>query len=220
MTTREEISKRLMEAGLIAVIRAPAARLVPPLCEALLKGGIRALEITRSTPDANRAIAETLHRFEDALVGVGTVLDRDAARAALDAGAQFVVSPILQENLIETTHAYQKPVMLGSYTPTEAQHAHEAGSDFIKIFPADGLGPGYLKALRAPLPHLRLVPTGGIVLENVEEFVRAGAAALGVGSSLVSLDLLKREDWSEVERRACAFAAALAEARRGSGTAG
>jgi len=116
---------------------------------------------------------------------LGTVSTPTPAGPALDAGAQYVVSPIMRPALIGIAHAAGKPVMLGSYTPTEAQLAHEAGSDFIKIFPADGLGANYIKALRAPLPHLRIVPTGGVDLNTATDFLKAGCVALGVGSSLV-----------------------------------
>jgi Entner-Doudoroff aldolase len=144
-----------------------------------------------TTPNAIAAIRHTCARFGDrALIGVGTVLDAATCRAALEAGAQFVVTPVLRPELVPITHAVGRPIMLGAYSPTEAQIAHEAGADFIKIFPADGLGPGYMKALRAPLPHLRLVPTGGVDVNNVADFLQAGCAALGVGSLLVSAGIL------------------------------
>jgi 2-dehydro-3-deoxyphosphogluconate aldolase/(4S)-4-hydroxy-2-oxoglutarate aldolase len=148
-----------------------------------------------------------------ALVGVGTVLDAATCRAATDAGARFVVSPICRAELVTAAHAAGCPVMLGAYTPTEAQLAHEAGADFIKIFPADGLGPAYIKALRAPLPHLRIVPTGGVDLETVGPFLKAGCAALGVGSSLVSAQILREKNWAELTRLAQAFVAAVRQAR-------
>jgi 2-dehydro-3-deoxyphosphogluconate aldolase/(4S)-4-hydroxy-2-oxoglutarate aldolase len=128
-------------------------------------------------------------------------------QSALDAGAEFVVSPILRPELVPIAHAAGRPIMLGAYTPTEAQRAHEAGADFIKIFPADSLGPAYLKAIRAPLPHLRVVPTGGVDLNTAADFLKAGCAALGVGSSLVSAQILREANWPELTRLARAFVA-------------
>ena len=204
--TKSEIVTKLTNPGIIAVIRARSAEQVPAACEALLAGGVIALEITMTTPNAIAAIRDTSSRFGDrAVVGVGTVLDAETCRAAINAGAQFVVTPILRTELVPIAHAADRPIMLGAYSPTEAQLAHEAGADFIKIFPADGLGPDYMKALRAPLPHLRLVPTGGVDVNNVAEFLKAGCVALGVGSLLVSAKILEVSDWPELTKRAAAF---------------
>ncbi len=196
MRTKDQCIAALLNPGIIAVVRAPEARLCLPLAEALIAGGVIAIEITMTTPNAIEAIRETKQALgERGLIGVGTVLDVATCKRAIDAGAEFVVSPILRPELVPVAHRANRPIMLGAYTPTEAQHAHEAGSDFIKIFPADGLGPNYIRNLRAPLPHLRIVPTGGVDLETMEEFLKAGVAALGVGSSLVRKDFLEREDW-------------------------
>ena len=213
MRTRNEIIERLTTDKLIAVVRARAPEQVAPLSKALLAGGISAIEITMTTPraiDAIRALRESLG--QSALIGVGTVLDTATARAAIAAGAEFVVSPVGKTELISVAHASDKPVMLGAYTATEAQAVHEAGADFVKLFPADTLGPGYIKALRAPLPHLRIVPTGGVDLRNVADFLKAGCAAVGLGSSLVSADILSSGRWDELEARARQFARAAAEA--------
>jgi len=150
-------------------------------------------------------------------LGVGTVTDDDTCRAAIDAGARYVISPITRPSLVAAAHALDRPVMLGAYTPTEAQAAHEAGSDFIKIFPADTLGPGYIKALLAPLPHLRIVPTGGVNLDTMEAFLAAGSAVLGVGSALLKKELVAGENWGELECLAKRFAAKLAELKAGPG---
>ena len=212
--SKANIISKLTDPGIIAVIRARSAEQVPALCEALLAGGVTALEITMSTPNAIAAIRDASPRFADrALIGVGTVLDADTCRAAIAAGAQFVVTPILRPEFVAIVHAADRPIMLGAYTPTEAQLAHEAGADFIKIFPADGLGPAYMNALRAPLPHLRLVPTGGVDVNNVADFLKAGCAALGVGSLLVSAKILETADWPELTRRAKAFVEAARQAR-------
>lgn len=206
MRTRAEICARLMDPGIIAVVRAKSAEQVAPLTEALLAGGVIAIEITMTTPNAIGAIREASKKFgARALIGVGTVLDANTCREAIAAGAEFVVSPITRPEIAETAHAADRPVMLGAYTPTEAQLAHEAGADFIKIFPADGLGPNYIKALRAPLPHLRIVPTGGVDLHNVADFLKAGCAALGVGSSLLNAKILNEGNWAELTRLAGEF---------------
>jgi len=215
MNTREAICRRLIEPGLIAVVRARRTDQVPPLAEALVAGGVLAVEVTFSTPDACAAIRATTARLGDrALVGVGTVLEEAQCRAALAAGAQFVVSPIGRRELVPIAHAAGKPVMLGAYTPSEAQLAHEAGADFVKLFPADTLGPAFIKSLRAPLPHLKIVPTGGVDLRTLADFMRAGCAAVGVGSSLITADILARDDWPALTALARQFVAAMAAARQ------
>jgi 2-dehydro-3-deoxyphosphogluconate aldolase / (4S)-4-hydroxy-2-oxoglutarate aldolase len=198
--------ERLINPGIIAVVRARHATQVPPLAEALLAGGVIAIEITLTTPHAIDAIRNATHALAPhALIGVGTVLDLASCQAAIDAGAKFVVSPVLRPELVAVAHAAGCPIMLGAYTPTEAQHAHEAGADFVKIFPADTLGPAYIKALRAPLPHLRIVPTGGVDLDTAPAFLEAGCAALGVGSALVSNRILDAAAWPELTELARAF---------------
>lgn len=206
MFSKSEIISSLLNPGIIAVVRAKSSAQILPLTEALLAGGIMAVEITMTTPNALSAIAEASREFgERALIGVGTVLDARTCHQAIDAGALFVVSPITRTELVQAAQAAGRPVMLGAYTPTEAQLAHEAGADFIKIFPADGLGPGYIKALCAPLPHLRIVPTGGVNLHNVSDFLKAGSAALGVGSSLLSEQILRDSNWAELTALAAKF---------------
>ncbi len=213
---RERVVGELMDPGVVAVVRAPGADVVPRMTEALLAGGVRAVEITMTTPDAIGVIRRVAGEFgERVLLGVGTVLDGATAEAAMDAGARFVVTPVCRTELVELCHGRGCPVMLGAYTPTEAQRAHEAGADFVKLFPADGLGVGYIKALRAPLPHLRIVPTGGVTAENAAEFIRAGCAAVGAGSSLVSGKALREGAWGEIEALAEAFVRGVREGRGG-----
>ena len=199
----------LTDPGIIVVVRAQSAEQVIPLSEALIAGGVIAIEITMTTPNALAAIREARERVgERALIGVGTVLDSLTCRSALSSGAEFVVTPVCKTELIKIAQEADRPIMIGAYTPTEAQLAHEAGADYVKIFPADTLGPGYMKSLRAPLPHLRLVPTGGVDVQNVGDFLRAGCVALGVGSSLVSAKILQTGDWPELTRKAAEFVAA------------
>lgn len=200
--------------GVIAVVRAKSEAQVLPLTEALLAGGILAVEITMSTPNAISAIRAAHSRFgAQALIGVGTVLSTAVCQEALEAGAQFVVSPITRPELAALAGAANRPVMLGAYTPTEAQTAHEAGADYVKLFPADTLGPAYIKAIRAPLPHLRIVPTGGVDLETIDGFFKAGSAAVGAGSSLLSARILAEDDWAELTRQARKFVEAARAAR-------
>jgi 2-dehydro-3-deoxyphosphogluconate aldolase/(4S)-4-hydroxy-2-oxoglutarate aldolase len=209
MRSKSEIISRLLDPGIIAVVRGKSPDQILPLSEALLAGGVIAIEITMTTPKAIEAIREASQKFgARALIGVGTVLDAQTCRQAIAAGAEFVVSPITRPEIAKAAHAANKPVMLGAYTPTEAQTAYEAGSDFIKIFPADGLGPNYIKAIHAPLPHLRIVPTGGVHLHNVPDFLKAGCAALGVGSSLVTSQILRDSDWPALTKLAAEFVAA------------
>jgi 2-dehydro-3-deoxyphosphogluconate aldolase/(4S)-4-hydroxy-2-oxoglutarate aldolase len=215
MRNKAEIISLLTNPGVIAVVRAQKTEQVPPLAEALIAGGVIAVEITMTTPNAIAAIRDASERFgHRALVGVGTVLDDETCRAALSAGAEFVVSPICRTELVKIAHAADRPIMLGAYSPTEAQRAHEAGSDFIKIFPADTLGPAYIKALRAPLPHLRLVPTGGVDLKTIGDFFKAGCQAVGVGSSLTSKQILDSGNWPELTRLAAEFVKAANAARK------
>lgn len=211
MNARDQRIARLLDPGIIAVVRAPRAEVCVPLAEALIAGGVIAVEITMTTPNAIEAIRQTRAAVgARGVIGVGTVLDARTCQDAIGAGAEFVVSPVLRPELVPVAHAAERPVMLGAYTPTEAQLGHEAGSDFIKIFPADGLGPGYLRNLRAPLPHLRIVPTGGVDLDTIKDFIKAGVAALGVGSSLVKKELIEREDWPAIT----ALARRFVDARR------
>ncbi len=214
MRSKPEIIEQLLNPGVIAVVRAKRADQAVPLAEALVAGGIIAVEITMTTPNAIAAIHEVSNRLGDrALIGVGTVLDEATCQAAIDAGAQFIVSPICRRELVLIAHKAGKPIMLGSYTPTEAQLAHEAGSDFIKIFPADGLGSNYIKALRAPLPHLKIVPTGGVDLKTIGEFFKAGCVAVGAGSSLISKEVLEKDDWATLTKTAADFVRAARLAR-------
>jgi 2-dehydro-3-deoxyphosphogluconate aldolase/(4S)-4-hydroxy-2-oxoglutarate aldolase len=206
MRGRSEIVRLLTDPGLIAVIRTGNPAQVLPICEALLAGGVHALEITLTVPDALESIRQAnVALGTRALIGAGTVLNAASAREVITAGAQFIVSPITRLEIISAAHAHDIPVMIGAYTPTEAQMAHDAGADFIKLFPADKLGPAYVKSLLAPLPHLRIVPTGGVDLATAADLLDAGCAALGVGSSLITQDILRTENWSELTRRARQF---------------
>ena len=212
--TKEAIIQQLTNPGIIAVVRARSEEQVLPLAEALIAGGVIAVEITMTTPNAIEAIRSTAAKLDSqALIGVGTILDQETATKAIEAGAQFVVTPILKPEIVSIAHAAGKPVMLGAYTPTEAQKAYEAGCDFVKIFPADGLGAGYIKAIRAPLPHLKVVPTGGVNLDTMKSFLDAGCAALGVGSSMITKEILKNDNWPQLTENAKAYVEKVRELR-------
>ena len=211
MSEREKIASQIMSEGLVAIVRVPRPELTLPLAKALVAGGVRAVELTMSIPNALEAV-RTIDRElgDEILLGVGTVIDDDTCRAAIDAGAKYVISPVTKPSMVAAAHALDRPVMLGSYTPTEAQTAHEAGADFVKLFPADTLGPSYIKSLLAPLPHLRIVPTGGVNLDTMEAFLAAGSAALGTGSALLKKEIIAGENWGELERLAKRFADKMA----------
>lgn len=214
MRSKSEIISLLTNPGIIAVVRAQKTEQVIPLSEALIAGGVIAIEITMTTPNAIAAIRDARQKLgQRAVIGVGTVLDAKICTDAIEGGAEFVVTPICRTEFVAIARAADRPIMLGAYTPTEAQIAHESGADFIKIFPADTLGPGYIKALRAPLPHLRIVPTGGVDVHNVADFLKAGCAALGVGGSLVSTKILQQADWPGLTKRAEEFVNAARNAR-------
>src|SRR5437899_1812230 len=213
MRSKSEIISLLTNPGIIAVVRAQKPEQVIPLSEALIAGGVTAIEITMTTPNAIEAIRDARKKVgERALIGVGTVLDAKVCCEAIDAGAEFVVTPICRTEFVAIAQAADRPIMLGAYTPTEAQTAYEAGADFIKIFPADTLGPGYIKALRAPLPHLKIVPTGGVDVNNVVDFFKAGCAAVGVGGSMVTAKMLQEGDWAGLTKLAREFVEAAGSA--------
>jgi 2-dehydro-3-deoxyphosphogluconate aldolase / (4S)-4-hydroxy-2-oxoglutarate aldolase len=215
MRTKEQILAMLENPGVIAVVRAKSAEQVLPITQALIDGGFRAVEVTMTTPNALEAIRRASARFSPtASIGVGTVLNAETARKALDAGAEFIVSPIARPEIAQVAGAACRPVMLGAYTPTEAQLVFEAGADYVKLFPADTLGCTYIKALRAPLPHLRIVPTGGVSLDNIFDFFAAGCPAVGLGSSLISKEVLAKDDWTVLQKVATQFVGAAQLARK------
>lgn len=213
--SKQEIIGKLVEPGIIAVVRARSRSQTAPLAEALADGGVTAVEIAMTTPNALEAIREIAELLGDrAAVGVGTVLDVPTAQSAIRAGAQFVMTPVLKPEIVPIARAAEKPIFLGAYSPSEAQAAFDAGGDFVKLFPADGLGAGYIRAIRAPLPHLKIVPTGGVCLETMESFLKAGCAALGVGSSMITKEILEQEDWEQLRQNAAAYVQKIREIRR------
>ena len=212
--TKEQQLRRLIDHCLVAVIRAPSGDLLADVAEALLAGGVQIMEVTFTVPGAVRVLERVAEKLGDRiLLGAGTVLDAETARAALLAGAEFIVSPSTNLDVIRLCRRYDKLVLPGAFTPTEVVTAWEAGADIVKIFPADVGGPAYLKALRGPLPQVRLLPTGGVDLTTAADFLRAGACALGVGSSLVEPKAVQQGDLQRIESLARQFVAVVQQAR-------
>ncbi|MCX8089540.1 MAG: bifunctional 4-hydroxy-2-oxoglutarate aldolase/2-dehydro-3-deoxy-phosphogluconate aldolase [Verrucomicrobiae bacterium] len=208
----------LTRPGVIAVLRLGSREQVLPVTEALLEGGVRAIEVTLTTPDAIAAIEDLNNRLgERALIGAGTVLTPTQCRTALACGAQFIVSPICRPEFSLITHAANAIMIMGAYTPTEAQIAYESEADYVKLFPAEKLGVDYIRALRGPLPHLKFIPTGGVDLDNIASFFEAGCPAVGIGSALVPRKLVEAGDWAALTQRAAEFVRAAQNSRRPAG---
>jgi len=204
----------IRKSGVIAIMRAKSSDQLIAAAEAIRQGGVRVIEVTFTTPGALQVIEQASKKYgHEILFGAGSVLDPETARAAILAGASFIVAPTLNPRVIELCNRYSVPVMPGCYTPTEIQTAWEAGADMVKLFPASVGGPDFIKAVLAPLPQVEIVPVGGVELDNAAEFIRCGAAALGVGSSLINQKLLDSGDMPELTRRAAAFLAEVAKGR-------
>ncbi len=201
-----EILNIIRETGVIAIMRAQSSEQLIAAADAIKAGGVKAIEVTMTTPGALDVIAEAKKRYgSDVIFGAGSVLDAETGRATILAGADFVVSPTLNIELIKLCNRYSIPTAPGCYTPTEVLTGWEAGADFIKLFPASVGGPNLVKAILAPLPQVRIIPVGGVNLDTAADFIRKGASALGVGSSLVNKKLLEAGDMDELTRRATAF---------------
>src|SRR5437868_14481201 len=198
--TKAEVRARILEVGIVPVIRAASAKKAMAAAEAIAAGGITILEVTMTVPGALDAITQLVKNLgSEVLVGAGTVLDAQAARQCFDAGAQFLVSPGLDLGTIKAANDAGKVIMAGALTPTEVITAWRGGADFVKVFPASAMGgAAYLKALRGPLPQVPLVPTGGVNLNTAADFLRAGASALGVGGELVLAAALKSGDVAQI----------------------
>lgn len=203
---------RILQARIVAVVRAPSGDLVVDICKALADGGVHILEITFTVPDALDLIRQVREKMGDRIIlGAGTVLDSETCRAAILAGAEFIVSPTLNLDLIRLCKRYDKAVMPGAFTPTEILTAWEAGADIVKVFPADVGGPNYFKAIRGPLPQVRLMPTGGVDLDTARAFLDAGACALGAGGSLVHKDAVATGDMARITSTAQQFVAKVSD---------
>ncbi|HKK76093.1 MAG TPA: bifunctional 4-hydroxy-2-oxoglutarate aldolase/2-dehydro-3-deoxy-phosphogluconate aldolase [Saprospiraceae bacterium] len=198
---RATILSALLETKIIAIIRLDAADYVQPAALALRKGGVRAIEVTVGTPNVFEEIAK-LAKQPGIIPGVGSVVDTKAVQAAVRAGAQYIVTPASKREVIEEAHRLGKPVLSGAATPTEILQAYEWGADIIKLFPANFFGLSYFKALQAPMPHIPIMPTGGVSVENAAEWIKNGAVCLGVGSALVSQKVVEEADYDLIASRA------------------
>lgn len=213
--SRAKVIKQIVEIGLVPVIRASSADEALRVIEAIREGGITVFEITMTVPGAVKVMEEVAAKFgADVLIGAGTVLDPETARMCILSGAQFIVSPALNLETIALCKRYSIPIMPGALTPTEIVTAWQAGADFVKVFPCSAMGgASYIKGLKAPLPQVELVPTGGVALKNAADFIKAGSSALGVGADLVDTDAIRAGDAKVVTEKAKEFLSIVNEAR-------
>ncbi len=211
---RADAVRRIEACGVVAVIRLQDGSRLRAVVDALAAGGITALEVTMTVPRAIELIGEIAPALPAGfLIGAGTVVDPETARAAVQAGARYIVSPVFRPDVIEASHAAGAAAMPGCLSPTEILAAWDAGADVVKVFPATALGPAYFKDLRGPLPHVKLMPTGGVSLENAGDWIRAGAVAIGVGGALVDPKLVAAGDYAAITDRAKRFVERVRTAR-------
>jgi 2-dehydro-3-deoxyphosphogluconate aldolase/(4S)-4-hydroxy-2-oxoglutarate aldolase len=197
------IVARIERERVIAVIRLADAEKLRAVIDALAAGGVRVFEVTMTVPSAIQLIAQLTRDLpRELMVGAGTVIGADTARRAIDAGARFIVGPVFRREVIDACHERHVPAMPGCFTPTEILDAWEAGADIVKVFPSTSLGPTFIKDVRAPLPQLKLMPTGGVTIDNAADWLRAGAVAVGIGSALVDAAAVKEGDLAAITQRA------------------
>jgi 2-dehydro-3-deoxyphosphogluconate aldolase/(4S)-4-hydroxy-2-oxoglutarate aldolase len=213
--SKEDQLRRVLDCGIVAVVRSQDSQQLVEVARALADGGVDVVEITMSVPDALGVVRQVRAALGDrVLLGAGTVLDPETARAALLAGAEYVVAPTLNFDVIKLCQRYDKLVMPGAFTPTEILTAWEAGADVVKVFPAECVGPAFFKALRGPLPQVRLMPTGGVDLTTAAAFLKAGACCLGVGGQLVEPRAVAAGDFGRIRELARQYAEVVKQARR------
>jgi 2-dehydro-3-deoxyphosphogluconate aldolase / (4S)-4-hydroxy-2-oxoglutarate aldolase len=213
---RAENLQRVLSTGIIAILRTKTSEQLADVARALVDGGIDLIEVTLTVPGALDVVTALKKDLGDrALVGVGTVLHAQTARSALAAGAEFVVTPGLSPDVIRLCNRYDRLVMPGAFTPTEILAAWEAGADIVKVFPSDSVGPAYLKAIKGPFPDIRLMPTGGVNLKTLADFVKAGACAVGVGGSLLEHEAIRDGNMARLTELAGQYVQAMKSARGG-----
>jgi len=214
MLPKDQVISLLRKSGLVAVIRTENPTDLVSVCRALDKGGVKFVEITMTIPDALDIVHEAVQQLKDTdvMIGVGTVLDGQTARAAILSGAKFIVSPGFINEVVQICNIYGVVVMPGAFTATEVINAWQSGADIIKIFPADIGGPGYIKALKEPLPQVELLPTKGVDFETAPAFIKAGAIAVGTGTALVSKQLIINKDYAQITENALRFTKIIREA--------
>ncbi len=213
---RQDVVGAIEEGGVVAVIRLKEPDKLRNVIDALAEGGVRALEVTMTVPHALDLIGELAPRLPKGfLVGAGTVLDVETARLAVLAGAAFIVGPVFRPEIIAACHRYDVAAMPGCFTPTEILSAWEQGADIVKVFPATALGPGFFKDIRGPLPQIRMMPTGGVTVENAGDWIKAGAVAVGVGTALVDAKAIAAESYRVIVEKARQIVANVSAARKG-----
>lgn len=214
MLNKNEVLSRIIESGLVAVVRADSAEQAVKITDACIAGGVAAIEITFTVPGAVDVIKALAAKYTkgEILIGAGTVLDSETARAAILAGAQYIVSPYLNVEMVKLCNRYKITCMPGAMTIKEVVEAMETGADVVKIFPGELFGPAIIKAIKGPLPHAPLMPTGGVSLENVDQWIKAGSIAVGVGGSLTAG--AKKGDYESITNIAKQFIAKIKEARK------
>lgn len=200
-----KIMNLLNETKIISIIRAESSEELLNAAKALKEGGIKFIEVTMTTPGALNAIEEFCGKMEDVIIGVGSVLDSETARISILKGAEFIVTPTLNFDVIKMCKRYSKVVIPGAFTPTEIINAWDSGADFVKVFPASVGGPSYIKAIKAPLPQVNLIPVGGVNIDNVSDFIKAGSSAVAVGSQLVKKEFLKEKKFEAIKNLAKEF---------------
>src|SRR5881409_3993533 len=213
--SKEEQLRRVLDCGIVAVVRSPDGGQLVEVCRALADGGVTVVEITMTVPDALDVVRQVRRALGDrVLLGAGTILDPETGRMALLAGAEYLVAPTLNLDVIKLCQRYNKLVMPGAFTPTEILTAWEAGADIVKVFPADVVGPTFFKAMRGPLPQIRLMPTGGVDLTTAAAFLRAGACCLGVGGQLVEPRAVAERNFDRIRELARQYVAIVQQVRR------
>jgi 2-dehydro-3-deoxyphosphogluconate aldolase/(4S)-4-hydroxy-2-oxoglutarate aldolase len=212
--TREQALQKVLDGGIVSIIRAQSGEQLVDVAKALYEGGIDVIEVTFTVPGVLDIISAVKRELGDRiLLGAGTVLDTETARAAILAGAEFIVTPTVNPDVIRLCNRYSKVIMPGGFTPTEILTAWEAGADIVKVFPADVGGPSFLKAIHGPMPHIRLLPTGGVDLETLPAFVKAGACAVGLGSALVEKQAVESGDMNRIRTLAEQYVALVKQTR-------
>ena len=212
---KSEVIEQIRKTGIVPVIRVESADKAREMIDAIMEGGIRIFEITMTVPNALELIRTLVDRLgNDSIIGAGTVLDAEAARRCIDAGSQFIVSPVLEMDIIDVCRREDRAVFPGALTPTEILSAWRAGADAVKVFPASAVGgPSYLRSIKGPLPDIELMPTGGVSLATMGEYLRAGAIAVGVGGELTDVRTLKNGQTKDLTRIAKEFVQEVQEAR-------
>ena len=211
---RDQVLQKMIDCGVVAVLRAKSSAELLDVSKALYEGGVTSIEVTMTTPGALKVIEEVARKMSgQVIVGVGSVLDGETARAAILAGAEFVVGPVFKESAMEVAKSHGKVIIPGAFSPTEILRAWEAGADVVKVFPATAVGPKYFRDLLGPFPQLRLTPTGGVMVENIGEFIKAGAVFVGAGTSLVDIKAVSEKRFDVITETARRMVGEVRKAR-------